>query len=276
MKRLFLGSVALVALSLGTSAAFAAEKRVPAYTPPPPPAPVYTWTGCYVGASAGTLYGRSDGFSTNGGPTILGEGPGGSTLTVPASQLSNDFNLSGFIGGGTLGCNWQWGAWVFGIEGDGSAVNKSGQAFGAITTLGGEPVQATRIFELQERWLVTARGRLGLTSFWWFGPNTFVYVTGGGAWAKIDSSQWLTSSPQSTGIQQEDTRSGWTVGGGLEYALSYGWSVKTEYLYVDFGNWNTLTGCASVGPGCPGGTFTNLNVDLKNHIWRAGLNYKFW
>jgi outer membrane immunogenic protein len=276
MKRLFLGSVALVALSLGTSAAFAAEKRVPAYTPPPPPAPVYTWTGCYVGASAGTLYGRSDGFSTNGGPTILGAGPGGSTVTVPASQLSQDFNLSGFIGGGTLGCNWQMGAWVFGVEGDGSAVNKSGQAFRAITTLGGEPVEATRIFELQERWLVTARGRLGLTSFWWFGPNTFVYVTGGGAWAKIDSSQWLTSNPPGTGIQQEDTRSGWTVGGGLEYALSYGWSVKTEYLYVDFGNWNTLTGCASFGPGCPDGTFTNLNVNLKNHIWRAGLNYKFW
>jgi outer membrane immunogenic protein len=275
MKRLFLGSVALVALSLGTSAAFAAEKRVPAYTPPPPPPPpAYTWSGCYIGASAGTLNGHSDGFATSGGPTLLGEGPGGSTLTVPASQLSNDFDLSGFIGGGQLGCNWQWGAWVFGIEGDGSAVNKSGQAFPVITTLGGETVSQTRIFELQERWLVTARGKLGLAGWW--GDKTMIYVTGGGAWAKIDSSQWSTVSPQSTGIQQEDTRSGWTVGGGLEYALGYGWSVKGEYLYVDFGNWNTLTGCASVGAGCPSGTFTNLNVNLKDHIWRAGMNYKFW
>jgi outer membrane immunogenic protein len=227
MKRLFLGSVALVALSLGTSAAFAAEKRVPAYTPPPPPPPpAYTWSGCYIGASAGTLNGHSDGFATSGGPTLLGEGPGGSTLTVPASQLSNDFDLSGFIGGGQLGCNWQWGAWVFGIEGDGSAVNKSGQAFPVITTLGGETVSQTRIFELQERWLVTARGKLGLAGWW--GDKTMIYVTGGGAWAKIDSSQWSTVSPQSTGIQQEDTRSGWTVGGGLEYALGYGWSVKGE------------------------------------------------
>src|SRR5881296_1556765 len=61
MKRLFLGTVALVALGLGTPAAFAAELRrpppppPPAYAPPPPPA--YTWTGCYVGASAGSSYG---------------------------------------------------------------------------------------------------------------------------------------------------------------------------------------------------------------------------
>jgi len=182
MKRLFLGSV-LVALGLGTPAAFAAEMRVP--PPLPPPAPVYTWSGCYIGASAGTSSGHTDGFVTNGGA-----GAGG---LVPGSQLSNDFNLSGFIGGGTLGCNWQAGAWVFGIEGDGSATNKSGQAFSAIahtTTFGDRP------FELQERWLVTARGRLGLTNFWWFGPNTMLYVTGGGAWAKIDSSQWTTNLPQ--------------------------------------------------------------------------------
>ncbi len=62
MKQLFLGSVALVAVSLGTSAAFAADRGVPAYTPPPPPAPVYTWNGCYVGASAGTSSGNSQHF----------------------------------------------------------------------------------------------------------------------------------------------------------------------------------------------------------------------
>jgi opacity protein-like surface antigen len=58
------------------------------------------------------------------------------------------------------------------------------------------------------------------------------------------------------------------VGGGLEYALGYGWSVKGEFLYVDFGDWNTFTGCASVGPGCASGQPTNLNVNLKDYIWR--------
>src|SRR5215510_11352932 len=59
MKKLFLGSVALVALGLAAPAAFAADRGVPAYAPPPPPAPAYTWSGCYVGANAGNSSGRS-------------------------------------------------------------------------------------------------------------------------------------------------------------------------------------------------------------------------
>jgi len=59
MKKLFLGSVALVALGLGAPAALAAERPVP-YTPPPPPAPVYTWSGCHVGGTAGGSWGTSN------------------------------------------------------------------------------------------------------------------------------------------------------------------------------------------------------------------------
>jgi outer membrane immunogenic protein len=198
---------------------------------------------------------------------------------VPGSQLSNDFNLSGFIGGGTLGCNWQAGAWVFGIEGDGSATNKSGQAFPAVTVLptvvGNTPVNQADQFEMQERWLVTARGKLGLTNFWWFGDKTLLYVTGGAAWAKIDSSMAVIGAPINTGAFQSDRRTGWTIGGGLEYALGYGWSAKSEFLYVDFGNWTTLT-CQAPSAGCPLGTVTSVNTNLKDYIWRAGLNYKFW
>src|SRR5262249_43377688 len=160
MKRLFLGSV-LVALGLGT--AFAAERPLPP-PPAPAPAPVYAnWSGCYVGASAGTRSGHTDGFVTTNGPTVLGTGG-----LVAGSQLSNDFNLSGFIGGGRLGVNWRPGGWASAIEGGAPATNKSAKASPAIarTTTFGD-----RSFELQERWLVTARGRLGLTNFWWFGPN---------------------------------------------------------------------------------------------------------
>lgn len=282
MKRLFLGSVALVALSLGTSAAFAAEKRVPAYAPPPPPpAPVYyNWSGCYIGATAGTSQGKSDGFATTGGSTGLGIGTGGvNALLAGGVPISGSFNLSGFIGGFEGGCNWQVGGWVFGIEGDGSATNKSGQAYPVIGTIPASPivggvalVSPLFAFQLQERWIATARGRLG----WTLWDKSMVYVTGGAAWAKIDSAQWVTGSPISTGLLQSDWRSGWTVGGGLEYALGYGWSVKAEYLYVDFGNWNTFTNCPAVGAGCPFGAATNLNVNLKDHIWRAGMNYKLW
>jgi outer membrane immunogenic protein len=250
MKQLFLGSVALVALGLGTSAAFAADRGVPAYAPPPPPAPVYTWNGCYVGASAGTSSGNSQHFDAAGVP------------------ITNGFDLSGFIGGGQLGCNWQWGAWVFGIEGDGSAVNKSGQGFELTPP---RPANTLWISETQERWFVTARGRLGLTNFWWFGDKTLLYVTGGGAWAKIDASEWLATNTIPTAHQESNTRSGYTVGGGIEYALGYGWSVKSEFLYADFGTFRTFTsppfGVAGIQP---------RDVKVQDYIWRAGMNYKFW
>jgi outer membrane immunogenic protein len=233
MKRLFLGSVALVALGLGAPA-FAAERPVPAYAPPPPPPPAYTWSGCYVGASAGTSNGSSQHFDGAG------------------VAITNSFDLSGFIGGGQLGCNWQFGAWVIGIEGDGSAVNKSGQGF--------ELARPTWISETQERWFVTARGRLGMT--WW--DKTMLYVTGGGAWAKIDASEWNTVNPILTGRKESTTRSGWTVGGGAEYALGYGWSVKGEFLYADFGTYNTSS------------LDRSRQVQVKDYIWRAGMNYKFW
>jgi len=187
---------------------------------------------------------------------------------VAGSPITESFDLSGFIGGGQLGCNWQWGAWVFGIEGDGSATNKSGQGFEL------QPIPRPNtlwISETQERWFVTARGRLGLTNFWWFGDKTLVYVTGGGAWAKIDASEWLTTTPQTTGHQESNTRSGWTAGGGIEYALGYGWSVKSEFLYADFGTYTTFTS--------PPFASTNIqprDVKVKDYIWRAGMNYKFW
>jgi outer membrane immunogenic protein len=260
MKKLFLGSVALVALGLGAPAGFAAERPVPAYAPPPPPPPAYTWSGCYVGASAGTSSGTSQHFTTAGSTNVSPSNAG--------SPITESFDLSGFIGGGQLGCNWQWGAWVFGIEGDGSATNKSGQGIEL------QPIPRPNtlwISETQERWFVTARGRLGLTNFWWFGDKTLLYVTGGGAWAKIDASEWLTLTPQTTGHQESNTRSGWTVGGGIEYALGYGWSVKSEFLYADFGTFTTFTsppfGAAGIQP---------RDVKVKDYVWRAGMNYKFW
>jgi outer membrane immunogenic protein len=281
MKRLFLGSVALVALSLGTSAAFAAEKRVPAYTPPPPPAPVYTWSGCYVGASAGTSTGSSQHFATAG--TTFNNPAGGVLNQIPAgTAITDSFDLSGFIGGGQLGCNWQWGVWVFGIEGDGSATNKSGQQFeGPLAALPGGGGSQDFVSQTQERWLVTARGRIGLSGWGWWGDRTLVYATGGAAWAKIDASEWgfLSGPPAATsgrgpiitGHQESNTRIGWTVGGGLEYAVGYGWSVKGEYLYVKFDDYTTFT----TGPFAVG-TVSPREVKLDDHIWRAGMNYKFW
>src|SRR5947207_4737821 len=216
MKRLFLGSVALVALGLGAPAAFAAELRAPAYTPPPPAPPAYTWSGCYIGGGGGYSSGTST-HSTTAGSVLTQRSTAFGTPLPAGANITDSFNLSGFIGTGQLGCNWQWGAWVFGIEGDGSATNKEGQAFeNTLASIPGLGARAGWISQTQERWLVTARGRLGLTNFWWFGPQTLVYVTGGGAWEKIDTSEFLSGVSINRSHQERNTRGGRIAGGGLE------------------------------------------------------------
>ena len=80
-----------------------------------------------------------------------------------------------------------------------------------------------------------------------------------------------------SGFTASDTISGWTVGVGAEYTLGYGWSIKAEYLYVDFGDFNPSQKCFAVGPGCPVGLDTNVTFNhLRDNIFRAGMNYKFW
>src|SRR5262249_56030268 len=133
----------------------------------------------------------------------------------------------GWRGGGGGGVKGGGGGWVFGIEGDGPATNKAGQAFPAATVLplvggGNSIVNQNEQFEMQERWLVTARGKLGLTNFWWFGDKTLVYVTGGAAWAKIDSSLAVIGSPINSGVFQSDRRTGWTIGGGPRGRAGHG------------------------------------------------------
>jgi len=270
MKKLFLGSVALLALGLGMPAAFAAERPVPAYAPPPPPVPVYTWTGCYAGANAGYSAGRST--QTTVGNTLETGGalgrPAPALLAAPAgTSIAGDLNLSGFIGGFQGGCNYQVGQWVFGFEGDGMATNKEGQNFetGLVPFIA--PNRANWISQTQERWLVTARGKLGMT--WW--DKSMVYVTGGAAWAKIDTSEFLVGNQTGTGHQESNTRTGWTVGAGWEYALGYGWSIKGEYLYVKFDDYTTFT---TPPFGGAGGNIAPRNVKLYDNIIRAGMNYK--
>ena len=280
MKKLFLGSVALVALGLGAPAAFAAERAVPAYAPPPPPVPVYTWSGCYAGANAGYSGGRSTqttvansvltGNGLGSAPAPLGLAGGGVIAPVPVgSSIAGDLNLSGFIGGFQGGCNYQFGWWVVGAEVDGMANNKEGQNFevGLVPFLGNG--RANWVSQTQERWLVTARGKLGMT--WW--DKSMVYVTGGAAWAKIDTSEFLIGAQTGTGHQESNTRTGWTVGAGYEYALGYGWSIKGEYLYVKFDDYTTFTQPPFGGFGL---NIAPRSVKLYDNVIRAGMNYKFW
>jgi outer membrane immunogenic protein len=241
MKKLFLGGAALVALA---TPAFTADRGVPAYAPPVP-APTYTnWSGCYAGGVAGASWGTSN-------RTAVVNTSGGAGLPI-----TGDFGLSGFTGGFDGGCNWQAGVWVFGVEGDWSATNLSGQHFG------GPPFAPGRIHETQERWVATARARLG----WTIWDRSMIYVSGGAAWTKVDDSVWRAIDPIGEKNIETHQLGGWVIGAGLEYALGYGWSARGEYLYEDFGTHLDFNPA--------NGNLTNFR--LYEHVVRAGLNYKFW
>jgi len=162
-----------------------------------------------------------------------------------SSNWSNagSFDLSGGQVGGTAGLNWQAGHMVLGLEGDvdWSGVRGTGPALC--------PGCATN-----NDWLATVRGRAGY-AFDRFMP----FVTGGLAVGDIRA-----TAPGFAGATQ--TNAGWTVGGGLEFALSNNWTAKAEYLHVDLGNMNCGFSC---------GAAAGNSVSLREDIVRGGVNYRF-
>lgn len=279
MKKFLLGTIALAVLGAGAPA-IAADMGVRPLAAVPA---AFTWTGCHVGGLAGYGEGHSDGYTATAASTIATPGAF-AVLPFAGQRRSNDFNLTGFTGGGDVGCDFQFGAWVVGVEGDWTVLNKEGQAPNAAGTTLPNPLTTPpgllnrSAFEAQERWLATARGRIGYAM-----DKYFFYVTGGAAWMKIDSSHFclvcfndITGAPFGAFAANEfqsDRRTGWTVGGGVEYAINNrGWSIRSEYLYVSIPSYTTFT--TPTGVGVPG-LVNNLNTKLYDVIWRAGLTYKF-
>ena len=264
MKKFLLGTVALAALG---ASANAADMRARPYVAAV--VPYTTWTGCHVGGAVGTEWGRDPGYTSTSQSGIT-FAPG--VVVFPGQQIANGFDMNGFNGGFYAGCDYQAGAWVFGFEGDWSTVNKDGQALANPfnTNIGPLAFTVPVAYSAKERWFSTARGRLGYAVDKWL-----FFVSGGAAWAKIDSDAFATITPFGAPfhISQSDTRTGWTVGAGAEYALSYGWSIRSEYLYIRIPNYTTFT---PGQPGNPGSTFpTFLSTRLENHVLRSGLTYKF-
>ena len=220
----FAGALAGLA---GTASAADLARRAPppVVTKAPPPVYVpFTWTGLYVGINGGYGFGRSkwDGL-------------------VPSSS----FDVKGGMVGGQLGYNWQFGQFVWGVEGDGDWTDLRGTA--NVASCGGLQCKTRNDF------LSTVRGRVGFAADRWL-----PYATGGLAIGNIKA-----TVPGFTGIDK--TATGWTVGGGLEYAFAPNWSVKAEYLFVDLGKENCSITC-----GLP----TN-NVSLNSNVVRGGINYRF-
>jgi outer membrane immunogenic protein len=244
MKQLMLAGVIA---GIWSSGALAAD--LGPYGPPPPYEPVYEpardmpygWRGFYIGANAGYGWGNDDHV------TLSGPGAAGSF---------GAYSLDGWFGGGQVGYNAQVDRLVLGVEADIQAADISDGTSGTVSGGGNYFGRARADID----WFSTLRGRVGYAA----GP-TLLYFTGGLAFADVDSNVSASNGVTSVSMSNDSIETGYTLGGGLEWAFAPSWSLKSEYLYVNLGD-QTLTS--------PGGTFTSAN-DLDFHTVRVGLNYRF-
>ena len=208
MKKFLLATVALVALG-ATVPALAADMAARPYTKAPPVyAPIYNWTGFYIGGHVGGAFGGSDGFA----------------------GTTNSGDDGRFLGGLQGGADYQFAPnWVLGIEGQYSWLGSNNNAV-AFTGAG-----AGYVYTHNQRGIGSVTGRLGYT----WGPG-LLYVKGGYAYSDYNESLSLVGVPQTFALNSSH-HDGYTVGAGLEYMFAQNWSGKVEYQYYDFGKTNFVT-----------------------------------
>ncbi len=245
MKKIFVAAAAFIGL---TTAAFAADMPMSApYTKAPVFAPaLFSWTGCYIGIEGGGNWGRSQ-QTARTGPAV-------------GAPVTNNFNLSGGIVGGTIGCNYQVSNIVLGIENDYSWTNKTGTAQ-SIAPFDPAITNTTR-----EKWIDTLRGRVGFAM-----DRVMIYGTAGAAFAGTDVT---VTSPVLGTVTNTQTRTGWVAGVGGEWAaMTDSWGAvtfKLEYLHADFGNKQYFTTPTALGAA----TVIARDVKLTDDMVRAGVNVK--
>jgi outer membrane immunogenic protein len=262
IMKLFLASAAVIALAAAGARA-ADLPAQPAYEAPPIAAPVpYSWTGFYIGLNAGGAWGRDDISSVDFSPRALAV-----DLAATSAATSPRLRPNGFTSGGQVGYNWQTGNIVFGLEADFNYMGLRASQGGTLPFPSAPTLFFTANTSVSTNWLFTTRPRIG-----WAANNVLIYVTGGLAVTDERFNQTLVLLPPFVVTSTASTtRAGWTVGGGVEWALNQNWSVKGEYLYSGFG---TLTTSGVIVPAFAGSSFNN-SAHLTTSIARFGINYKF-
>ena len=260
--------------------AFAAE--MPLKAPPPPPAPVNSWTGFYVGANIGGGWG-------NGSVAYSPNDPASAVLFGFSTPPPVSFATSGGLGGLQFGYNYQFNqSWLVGLEADfdRSQINGFGTSGGSLT---GIPIQAT--VNQTVNWFGTVRPRLGFLPT----DKFLLYVTGGLAYGETNRNGNYNNSTSGTNFSVgapsfsfscnpnstcfAGTSNSWavggTIGGGFEYAFWNNLRFKVEYLYV------SLNGKLVTEPTflfTPGTTPSSFNANFSRNefnVVRGGLNYQF-
>jgi outer membrane immunogenic protein len=224
-----------------------------------PPVPVFSWTGCYLGADVGGAWARQ---STSAAPTAA---------EYQASVAGPLGNSSSAIGGPYAGCNYQFAPrLVLGLEGDFSWLKLDEAASFPNLYPGGTSAGSGGIFLSRSTdWVASLRGRLGYAVV----PNVLAYGTGGAAWTRSRYAALdLFNDGTSVASSLADTRTGWVAGGGIDWApWSNNWILSVEYLHYQFGG-TSFTGidAATVNGSVKFG-FGDLTIDTV----RAGVSYKF-
>jgi outer membrane immunogenic protein len=259
-----------IAAPMGAADAADLPAKSPAPPPEPPPLPHYfNWTGFYVGGNFGGGWATSD-FS---GTTLFRSGG----VTTPSTFSGSD-NLSGILGGGQIGFNYEFpSSIVLGLEADGDWANINGSTSTCSTSTGVTTGCAANNVKIED--FGTVRTRLGYA---W--SNVLLYGSGGWAWGGSKTTSTLTcvgagcpaTSATFTGGNSTSSvgASGWAAGAGLEWAFTRNWTVRFEYLHLQFDD----VGQGFNSAGTVTGHFTSATSSTSNleaDIVRVGVNYLF-
>jgi outer membrane immunogenic protein len=224
-----------IGLAGAASAADLSLKAVPAAPIP------FTWTGCFVGGHMGGVVSQD-------------------------SRGTNNFGSTGFVGGGQIGCDYQFApAWVVGVEGRAAWTSLRNSQPSTVRNLVTGVVIPSQ-FTLGNDFLASATARLGYS----FAPRWLVFARGGGAWTREKIDDAFTPAGIAVDPAETRIRTGWTAGTGVEWAFDPHWSATVEYDYYNFGSSGALLTSAT----------NNVTVNLTSvkdtiHAVTAGLNYRF-
>ncbi|MCP4619035.1 MAG: porin family protein [Bradyrhizobium sp.] len=264
--RILLAVLIAVSVFHGADSALAADLPAQTYTKAPVVAPpVYNWTGFYIGGEVGGRWSdstwRTDALLTPNGPI------GNRTGDIPAG-----FDSSSVRAGGYVGYNWQVSpAFVLGIEGDAAWGDNNKSRLGIPGTWSpGTPLAFLQpdSSSVSLGWDAAVRARLG----WLVAPNVMLFAAGGAAWQDVT----VGASCQNTGswcsiarnVSFNTTKSGWTVGGGVEAKVWTNWLARVEYRYSDFGSTAYAFFPSTIDA-------VYMHHDLKTQIVSFGLAYQF-
>jgi outer membrane immunogenic protein len=254
MKKILLATVAVLGFA---SVASAADLRpLPAR---PVVAPVYNWTSCYVGGYVGGAWNAE---------AVRASDVNGYDFPFSGQYDVWNYDLkSSFLGGGTLGCNWQpiGSPWVIGAEGEIGYLRLTASAL----DFPFDPLQSINSSVKIGDWYGMATARLGYA---W--DRAMVYIKGGVAFVDVEATVTDPIANPFFVASTSESLATWTVGGGIEWAFDWNWSVKAEYMFIGLDNVSAC-GFNSNANLVPIGTYC-WNHELDGiHTAKIGLNYRF-